>query len=210
MSDRSLVAVAAGISVLLGTGAAESAMITYQFGGVLSNAHEPNALGLQSGDSFAGAFYIDSDAQDQYPLDATRGYYQSPTAWMTLVAGPWTFEASGLVCWVDVRNDTLDGDRAAIGAGYFSFADFTDVGVTVLWSGSSSLWADDRLQSPPQDIAVLGTYFGLAGSRTGYGDFLVEGTLNYLAPEPCSACLALLLGGLMLRGRPRNRRSTSQ
>ncbi len=203
MLRKPVTIVATGFAILLTAGAAQAAMITYQFGGVFGAEFPPAVLGITPGDTFSGTFRIDSDAVDQYPLDPTWGFYQSPTARMTLSFGSWQLEANGLLCRADMHNDTPDGDYAGIAAGPFSNGGLVNTWIGVGWSAgpSSSAWPDDRLQNPPADIRGLLATLNLSGTRPGYGDFLVNGTLTYLIPEPAYGSAVALLSVLLVHLR---------
>jgi hypothetical protein len=178
-----------------------AAMITFQFGGVITSVSDAGgALGgdVNVGDPFSGTYTFDPDTPDGEPADPSRGLYEPLGALMTLSAGSVTVVSGPSALHAIVVEDNWLGLRDLFLMGGYSFE-----------SGSLSVGEMEiRLSDPTQTAfdsdglpltpPVLTSFTTRTLIFQGRGSFDVRGELTTLTPEPTAMLLILIAGFLVL------------
>jgi hypothetical protein len=170
-----------------------AAMITFQFGGVVTSVDDRNgALGgtVNVGDPFSGTYTFDSDTPDSRPGDPEIAEYRGSNWSMATTIGGLALSASGEVNRIFIV-DKDTGDSFSLGAFLFDSNGFRvfEFGVDMIDLTGSALTGDQLPLTPPDISAFQTRSLWLDARKEGVGDILVQGEVNVLTPEPQATLL---------------------
>lgn len=200
MLGRCLTTMAVLIGTTMASDTARAAMITFEFGGVVTSVQDPTGAldgGVEVADEFFGTFTFDSETPDSLPGDPTVGNYRFANALMTLSIGSLVVDsASEQNHGITVENNWL-GFSDSFSMGSWGF-DSGGLWVAELYLQATD-WTmvaldDDTLPTSPDDLA------GFSAKElvfVGQGGFNVHGSITSFTPEP-SAILLLVFGAVMI------------
>ena len=199
------------VTLALAAGQASGAIITFEFGGVITEVDDAASVlppDVQVGSLFSGSYTFDSTMPDLYPNDPRIGKYDSGADSLAFqIASLPLIESGAGNGYMQVYNDYLSfGDRIDIATVGVQTMDYYIAEFVIgLAEYSGTILSDDSLPLTPPNILVFDSLsMFLHAKGPDNENIVVRGNLTYFIPEPTTLILAMF--ALFLRF-PRRRYS---
>jgi len=186
------------VTLALAAGQASGAIITFEFGGVITEVDDAASVlppDVQVGSLFSGSYTFDSTMPDLYPNDPRIGKYDSGAdGFAVQIASLSLVAPSDNAGDILVYDNTSSGrDLISIGSYGFQFLDYSiwELGINLRDETGEALF-DDLLPLTPPDLSAFDEHsLFMHAEGLNYEIIVVRGELTYLIPEPTTLILAM-------------------